>query len=61
MAAEISIPEGVGRTPSGTRDDEVAAQLQRVYEYVLEGRQPEAVGATEELAAELAIAIERPA
>jgi hypothetical protein len=60
MAAEISVPERVGRTSAATRDDEVAAQLQRVYEHVLAGRRPEAVGATEELAEELAIEIERP-
>ena len=40
--------------------DEVATQLQQVYEYVLNNRRPEAVGATERLARQLDIDIERP-
>jgi hypothetical protein len=38
----------------------VAEQLQQVYEYVLEGRRPEAVGATEQLAEKLAVEVHRP-
>jgi hypothetical protein len=62
MAAEIPIPErSASASPAtGGGEDEVAAQLQRVYEYVLQGRRPEAVGATERLAEELAVDIERP-
>jgi hypothetical protein len=38
----------------------MAEQLQQVYAYILAGKQPEAVGATERLATQLDIEIERP-
>jgi hypothetical protein len=47
-------------TPTTEGGDEVAEQLQQVYEYVLEGRRPEAVGATEQLAEKLAVEVHRP-
>lgn len=40
--------------------DEVATQLQQVYEYILNDQRPEAVGATERLAQQLNIDLERP-
>ena len=44
----------------GAERDEVAERLQKVYEYVLADRRPEAVGATESLAAALDVEVERP-
>jgi hypothetical protein len=49
----------LARTGDAERD-EVAERLQQVYEYVLADRRPEAVGATESLAAALDVDIERP-
>lgn len=54
-AVQVSVPSEaeIDRT-------DVAPQLQRLYEYVLDGKRPEAVGSTERLAEELDIDIERP-
>lgn len=63
MAAEISDGESVQFEPltnDGTDHDSVAEQLQQVYEHVLNGQRPEAVGATEQLAQELDIDVKRP-
>lgn len=60
MVAERSSPkEGRSRVP--TADGEVAAQLQQLYEYILDDRRAEAVGATERLAEQLAVELDRPA
>ena len=45
---------------AGLEQDAIAAELQQLYEHVLEGKYPEAVGATEQLARQLGIEIERP-
>jgi len=63
MSTEVPV-EDVGNwkaQTAGEFDEEaVAEQLQRVYEYVLDDRRPEAVGATEQLAERLGIEVERP-
>ena len=61
MAASTSFDGRAEPAASGAEGgDEVAQQLQQVYEYVLEGRRPEAVGATEQLAEQLAVEVHRP-
>jgi hypothetical protein len=61
MAASTSFDGRVEPdAPVAGDGEEVAEQLQQVYEYVLEGRRPEAVGATEQLAEQLAVEVHRP-
>lgn len=52
---EISLPPNIDSDQA-----EVASQLQRLYEHILNGQRPEAVGATEQIAEQLDIDIERP-
>lgn len=63
MSTEVSV-EDVGnldtRTTGELDERAVAEQLQQVYEYVLDDRRPEAVGATEQLAEQLGVEVERP-
>jgi hypothetical protein len=63
MSTEISAEEGTALrslAEENTAQKAVAEQLQRVYEHVLNGRRPEAVGATERLAEQLDMELERP-
>jgi hypothetical protein len=63
MSTEVSVGEATESDPEPSMQSEqgvMAEQLQQVYEYVLAGKQPEAVGATERLATQLNIEIERP-
>lgn len=63
MSAEVPIGEATeldSRIGTGFEQDAVATQLQQVYEHILEGKRPEAVGATERLANQLDVEIERP-
>jgi len=63
MSTEVSA-EDVGNLRAQTAgeldEDAVAEQLQQVYEYVLDDRRPEAVGATERLAEQLGVEVGRP-
>lgn len=63
MSTEVSA-EDVGdlnaQTAGALDERAVAEQLQQVYEYVLDDRRPEAVGATEQLAEQLDVEVERP-
>ena len=64
MAVELStedVTEKESRARAEFDREVVADQLQRVYEYVLNDRRPEAVGATEKLAERLDVSVERPA
>ena len=63
MAADLSVEELTefeSLTDDSVDHRAVAEQLQRVYEHVLNGKRPEAVGATEQLAEDLDIDIRRP-
>ncbi|MEF8863957.1 MAG: hypothetical protein V5A40_19745 [Haloarculaceae archaeon] len=63
MSTEVSAERAVeleARAGEAFDEGAVAEELQRVYEYVLSDRRPEAVGATECLAEQLGIDIERP-
>jgi len=63
MSIEVLAEDGMepeAPTAGDLDEREVAEQLQRVYEYILHDRRPEAVGATERLANQLDVHIERP-
>ena len=63
MSIEVSAEEATesDAVAAGDLDEgEVAEQLQQVYEYILHDRRPEAVGATERLASQLDMHLERP-
>jgi hypothetical protein len=63
MSIEASGGEATKSDPEPSMQSEqgvMAEQLQQVYAYILAGKQPEAVGATERLATQLDIEIERP-
>jgi hypothetical protein len=63
MSTDVSAESAVeldARMKEAFDEGAVAEELQQVYEYVLSDRRPEAVGATECLAEQLDIDIERP-
>jgi hypothetical protein len=63
MSSEVVAEDGLELHALTARDldeEKVAEQLQRLYECVLNDRRPEAVGATEQLADQLGVRVERP-
>lgn len=63
MSIEVSADDAMepeALTAGDLDEGEVAEQLQQVYEYILHDRRPEAVGATERLANQLDMHLERP-